>query len=86
MIDPICGMTVEADSPRRFTFDRGRVEAHVRRFVEMKRGRDAGQLEQRLRDLYRAARQRDNSHPAMIIRLSSVLVSWSDLAAPGNRG
>jgi methylmalonyl-CoA mutase N-terminal domain/subunit len=56
----------EDPAPRRFTFDRGRVESHVRRFVEMKQARDQQRLEERLRDLYRVARQRENSHPAMI--------------------
>jgi len=55
-----------AEPPTRFTFDRGRVEAHVRRFVETKRARDQQRLEASLRDLYHAARQRRNSHPAMI--------------------
>jgi methylmalonyl-CoA mutase N-terminal domain/subunit len=56
----------EDPAPRRFTFGRGRVESHVRRFVAMKQARDHKRLEERLRDLYHVARQRENSHPAMI--------------------
>ena len=54
------------EQPRRFTFDRTNVRAHVKRFVEMKRQRNQDVLNEKIQALYTAARDKDNFHQAMI--------------------
>jgi methylmalonyl-CoA mutase, N-terminal domain len=56
----------ETPPPRRFQFDPTRMSAHLRRFKELKAGRDQVLLAEKINLLYRVARRRENSHPAMI--------------------
>lgn len=55
-----------ATPAQRFTFDPGRMEAHLRRFKERQAARARAPLEARIADLYRVAKRRENSHQAMI--------------------
>jgi len=55
-----------ATPPQRFTFDPGRMEAHLRRFKERQQARDRAPLEARIAALYQVAQRRENSHQAMI--------------------
>jgi methylmalonyl-CoA mutase N-terminal domain/subunit len=53
-------------SPPRFKFDRANIDAHIQRFVELKRHRDADRLAAAITDLYAVARRGDNPVGAMI--------------------
>ena len=54
------------EQPRRFTFDRGNVQAHVRRFGEMKRQRNQTALNEKMQSLHSVAREGGNFHQAMV--------------------
>jgi methylmalonyl-CoA mutase N-terminal domain/subunit len=56
----------EAPAPKRFKFDPARMATHVRRFKELKAGRDTALLNAKIDALYRVAHARENAHPAMI--------------------
>ncbi len=54
------------EQPKRFTFDRRNVRAHVKRFAELKQQRDQSVLKRKIQALYRVAREKRNFHQAMI--------------------
>lgn len=57
----------EDDPPtRRFTFDRGNVETHVRRFRQLKEQRDITLLNERIRTLYATVKSGQNATQATI--------------------
>jgi methylmalonyl-CoA mutase, N-terminal domain len=56
----------ETTPPKRFQFDPGRMSAHLQRFKQLKTGRDQRLLADKINELYRVAKRRENSHPAMI--------------------
>jgi methylmalonyl-CoA mutase N-terminal domain/subunit len=53
-------------APPRFSFDPVHSEEHLRRFSELKRTRDRGALEAKIRALYQATARGANTHPAII--------------------
>ncbi|GAA5151154.1 methylmalonyl-CoA mutase family protein [Pseudonocardia eucalypti] len=58
--------TSAEQQPPRFRFDRANVEAHIQRFVELKRHRDNARLAAAAADLYAVARRGENPVGAMI--------------------
>ncbi|MCY4425725.1 MAG: methylmalonyl-CoA mutase family protein [Halieaceae bacterium] len=61
----------QVEQPERFTFDRSHTEAHIRRFIQMKRERNQEALHDRIITLYQVAKQGGNFHQAMIDALLS---------------
>ncbi len=55
-----------AESPKRFTFDRSGVEAHLRRFAEMKSARDPALLSQNLAAVLATCRRGENPTQVMV--------------------
>jgi methylmalonyl-CoA mutase, N-terminal domain len=56
----------DAPTPKRFQFNPEKMRAHVQRFKDLKTSRDQTLLAQKIVNLYRVARRRENSHEAMI--------------------
>lgn len=56
----------EITSPKRFSYDPARMRDHIERFKARKLGRDSLVLADKINAVYRAARRRENTHPAMI--------------------
>lgn len=56
----------DARTPRRFTFDPGHTQEHLRRFAELKRSRDQSALKNKLQTLYTATVNDHNTHGPMI--------------------
>jgi methylmalonyl-CoA mutase N-terminal domain/subunit len=66
-------------APKRFKFDPARMGEHLRRFKELKSGRDRVLLDAKIDALYRVAHARENAHPAMIEALmadASIAEVW----------
>jgi methylmalonyl-CoA mutase N-terminal domain/subunit len=62
-------MSSQQEDPPRFKVDPENIERHVRRFAELKAGRDQPALQARADDLYNVARRGDNPVDAMIAAL-----------------
>ncbi|HJP68960.1 MAG TPA: methylmalonyl-CoA mutase family protein [Sphingomicrobium sp.] len=77
----------EEPPPSRFTFDRSRTEAHVRRFVELKKNRDQTRWANALKSLHQTALSGANPMQAMIdafVADASVAEVWGTVRVANN--